>query len=192
MLFNAIYFILGSLFMMLLYKILYIIYNKKKIKENNEYFSNILESIILNGKFISYFGEYVHISINLLGEDLSVYCKMESRAVLIFKGDVCIRIDISDDKKISYEILDKVISRWSSQISPTSPIRGQIRLLDPGQLSSIRDSEIDGILNRLNNLGKTRETKKNDLYVDDILDKINEFGIDNLSDEEISFLKKYK
>ena len=153
-------------------------------REINSYFTKVLDAMS-SGRFVSRLNDNSLFKIRMDGEEYDLYYLMDKDQIAIFKDKDCVKI--SDDRvdiKIINSIIDVINSRWRSQIDDTVIIRGSI----------IDRTTYDRLTNNFNEDENKFNISRNEssLDLDDILDRINTIGFDNLTDSEKEFLKSIK
>ena len=168
----------------------------KKSKQMNSIFSEVL-SAIGNSKFVTRVNSTVTISVvtGSLGSVNLIYM-LDRKDIAIFQESRCIYTSESVDPEIISSIIELIVNKHGGDIDDVVGLFGFLfskvdfekkfkMRIENGMLyplDSPETSDVDKIVNN----NSTR------FYIDDILDKINSVGIDNLSVEEKKFLKSYK
>jgi hypothetical protein len=107
-----------------------------------------------------------------------VFYMINKRELCIFEDDLCIAISSSISKELTDKIIDTIDKKFKKEINDVIVINGQT--VSKKYLETIANpSDIENIINK----------NKSKLSVDDILDKINKFGKESLTEEELIFLK---
>jgi len=173
----------------------------KIIVDNNNQFKQILEKLkTKRTRFKTRVNNTVYIGVKLndYGK-VDILYFLDKRDIAIFKGDKCIITSKNIDKNLLKEVIDNIERVHYHRIIDVVEILGFVfyredfernfnvdvkELRDKAQqvMKSIdNESDIQNIINKNN-------TK---LDIDEILDKINRVGIENLTKEELDFLNNY-
>ena len=161
---------------------------ERKIKKQNQsVYQEILDSINSdNITFGSRINNTVHLNTNIKSEgEVQIMYFLDKKEIAIFKGDAC----LYTSALIENDVLDKISTgiwvRFSQQIN-------DVVFLSNNAFDKKTFIIISGLSSQ--NTGEIVEehgfTYSYDL--DDILDKINKVGYDNLTESEKEFLKKLK
>lgn len=157
---------------------------KKILKENNRFFSDIYNSLKNSGKFVSRVNNNIEISIVINGVTHSLIYLLDKSEVALFLGKDCLKF--SDGQIVDREIVMKIISeintKWGKKISSVVNMNGSI----------IDSATYKRITANFNFDVEDKPKIEISLNLDEILDKINEIGFENLSKQEKEFLKKFK
>lgn len=169
---------------LLLYRYIFYLSTLSITRQNSNYFKLILDNLKKNGKFVSRVNNNVEVSIDLPSDKITLYFTIDKNEIFIFKNQSCIK---SSSEYVRREIIDSIISeikiRWDDRINNVVNMNGA--LLDKKTYTRI--------INNLSYQGNYQTySTKNVLNLDDILDKINEVGVDRLSEEEKEYLKNIK
>ena len=173
----------------------------KIIVDDNNQFKQILEKLkTKRTRFKTRVNNTVYIGVKLndYGK-VDILYFLDKRDIAIFKGDKCIITSKNIDKNLLKEVIDNIERVHYHRIIDVVEILGFVfyredfernfnvdvkELRDKAQqvMKSIdNESDIQNIINKNN-------TK---LDIDEILDKINRVGIENLTKEELDFLNNY-
>ena len=179
-------------------------HNKLIIDKNNQY-KQILEKVnTKRSRFKTRINDAVYIGVKL--EDfgkVDVVFFLDKNDVVIFKNEKCIMTSDNVDQEILKKIMDDIYRVHFHRIEDVIQILGltfsrqdfeksfgisaqELKQRTEGMMRSMNDmdnsSDIDKIINK----------NKSKLEINEILDRINEVGIENLTIEEKEFLKNYK
>ena len=160
-------------------------WNLKKLQDDyNQFFTEIKKLVgSTSFKFVNRFNDHLtfRITTKSLGK-VTLIMVISKRDISIFKNNECIYTTHYADPNLIKSIVDNIESSYDSQIKDCFQIMGNV--IDK---SSIR---------RMNSDAEFPEAfpKPEDLIfsIDDILDRINEVGIQNLTLEEKEFLQNYQ
>lgn len=174
----------------------------KSILDKNNQFKQILEKVnTKRSRFKTRINNTVYIGVKL--EDfgkVDVVYLLDKKDIVIFKNEKCILTSDSVDSVILNQIMDDIYRVHGHRIEDVVQILGltfsredfeksfgisvhELRERTDNMMKSMSEdtSDIQKIINKNN-------TK---LDIDDILDKINKVGIENLTEEEKEFLNNY-
>jgi hypothetical protein len=180
-------FLMGAAFGILLIRYLMKLNDVKIFNQNSDFFRSVLHSIKANGRFIGRINNNVEISIDLSGDKLSIFLVMDRSDIAIFRGPECVRTSDNSDDDVIRSIVAEILSRWKNNISDVINMNGSIidrntYMRITKNLSYQQDSNIYSPHNNTQKI----------FILDDILDRINEVGFDNLSTDEKEYLKNRK
>ncbi len=183
-LFNIVSYLFGIASGLLLYRYIFYLSTLTIARQNSKYFKLILDNLKKNGKFISRINNNVEVSVELPSDKITLYFTIDKNEIFVFKNQNCIK---SSSEYVKRGIIDSIISeiklRWDEKINNVVNMNGA--LLDKKTYTRI--------INNLSYQGSSETFPiKNVLNLDDILDKINEVGVDKLSEEEKEYLKNIK
>jgi len=166
---------------------------KKVISEKNQQFVEILENL-RTSIFRSRVNTTVYIQTKSSKHgDVDIIYLMDKPDIAIFKNDNCLYTSDSVDKEIINRIIESINVRFKSKINDVVEVLGftfyreDFEKTFGGKFknlkldSLIQEDELDSIIKE--------NSKKFD--VDEILDKISQFGVNSLTLEERLFLDKY-
>jgi hypothetical protein len=167
---------LGSFFTFIFLLIMSKRNEKKIIKEYNSFYESVYNRLTQNEViFISRINNTVHLNTDLNGEIQIMYF-LDRQDVSIFQDGVCIYTSSLVKKDLIERILKSIWSKFSNQINDVVQISNNTfdkkTFSALSNISIVQDDEVDL-----------------DLDLDDILDRINEVGYNNLTDLEKQFLK---
>lgn len=179
-------------------------HNKLILDKNNQY-KQILEKVnTKRSRFKTRINDAVYIGVKL--EDfgkVDVVFFLDKNDVVIFKNEKCIMTSDYVDQEVLKKIMDDIYRVHFHRIEDVIQILGltfsrqdfeksfgisaqELKQRTEGMMRSMNDmdnsSDIDKIINK----------NKSKLEINEILDRINEVGIENLTIEEKEFLKNYK
>jgi len=166
---------------------------KKIISEKNQQFNEILENLRT-----SIFRSRVNTTVYIQGKskkhgDVDIIYIMDKPDIAIFKNDTCLYTSDSVDKDIINKIIESINIRFRSKINDVVEVLGftfyreDFEKTFGGKFknmkfdSLIQEDELDNIINE--------NSKKFD--VDEILDKVSQYGVNSLTLEERLFLDNY-
>ena len=189
-------FMLGMLFNKMLSGFLDQIKRNNIIRDINGQFKQILDNIKSNkSKFVNRINTTVFIKTNLDDYgDVNLVYLMDKKDVAIFRNSKCIYSSESVDKGLIDSIVSTIDKKFEGEINDVVEILGftfsredfektfKIKVEDLKTMSVQQpESDIDRIL----------EENSSKFDIDEILDKINKVGIENLTTEEKEFLNNF-
>lgn len=166
---------------------------QKKVSEKNQEFSEILNNIHLS-EFRSRVNTTVYIQSKTKKHgNVDIIYLMDKPDIAIFKNENCLYTSDSVDVEVVSKIIDRINFKFRHKINDTVEVLGftfyredfektfgnKFKNLKLDEL--ISEDEIDTIV--------SQNSKRFD--IDEILDKISQFGINSLTFEEKTFLDKY-
>jgi hypothetical protein len=159
--------------------------NLKKIQdEYNKFFSEVKELVGSKSfKFINRYNDHLtfRVTTKSLGK-VTLIMVLSKRDISIFQKNECIYTTQHADVNLIKSIVDNIEKTYESQIKDCFQIMGNI--VDK---SSIRKMNPDA------DFPEAFPRPELPIYsIDDILDRINEVGIHNLTPEEKQFLQNYQ
>ncbi len=190
-------FIIGGLFSVSVVAIRDRVNDNKKSKKMNLVFSEVLASIG-RSKLVTRVNSTATINITTgsLGSVSLIYM-LDRKDIAIFQDSRCIYTSEVVDKEIIKAIIEAITIKHGRNIDDVVNLFGFLfskfdfekkfkMRVENGMLypleEKVEKSDIDKILKR----------NSNSFSIDEILDKINTVGMDNLSSEEKKFLKSFK
>lgn len=160
--------------------------NQKKIsKKHNSFFLDIYKLLDNNSTFSIRVNSLVAIDIHVpsYSGNCILYYDVDSNAISVFSGSDLIELMNNEliDKKLKENLLGKISELYSDDYNDTIKIEGNT--------FSIKGLDTKYGLSR-EQIETLSERQKEDVNfdIDAILDKINESGLDSLTDEEKKFL----
>lgn len=173
----------------------------KIIVDNNNQFKQILEKLkTKRTRFKTRVNNTVYIGVKLndYGK-VDILYFLDKRDIAIFKGDKCIITSKNIDKNLLKEVIDNIERVHYHRIIDVVEILGFVFYredfernfnVDVKELRDKAQQVMKSIHNEsyIQNIIKKNNTK---LDIDEILDKINRVGIENLTKEELDFLNNY-
>jgi hypothetical protein len=163
-------------------------HSNKKVQESlDSVFKEVLSNIT-NGssKFISRVNNIVNIEMNLESQgSVNIMYWLNSKDVSIFKGENCIYTSNNVDQDIMKKISANILLNYNESINNTVIVLDTI--FDKDTFSRLTGMDIDTAII----MDDIKPTQLPDPSLDEILDRINIVGYDNLSDFEKKLLKKY-
>lgn len=166
----------------------YVYYFKKDklISDINNQFREVINNILLGKSiFKKRINNKVYIDTKLEDHgNVNLIYLIDERKIGIFKNCGCIYTSEMAEKEIIESLINIIDKKFKHKINDVVEYLGSIYSREYfNNLSNIMfESDVDKIISE-------NESKFN---IDDILDKINEVGIDNLTEEEKNFLQNYK
>ena len=161
--------------------------NKKVQESLDSVFKEVLYNIA-NGssKFISRVNNVVNIEMNLESQgSVNIMYWLNNKEVSIFKGENCIYTSNNVNPDIMKKIAVSILLNYNESINNTVVILDTI--FDKETFSRLTGVDIDTAII----MDDITPTQLPDPSLDEILDRINIVGYDNLSDFEKKLLKKY-
>lgn len=159
--------------------------NLKKLQDDyNQFFTEIKDLVGTKSfKFVNRFNDHLtfRVTTKSLGK-VTLIMVMSKRDISIFQNNECIYTTQHADSNLIKSIVDNIESTYDSQIKDCFQIMGNV--IDK---SSIRKMNPDA------NFPEAFPKPEMPIFnIDDILDRINEVGIQNLTQEEKDFLQNYQ
>jgi hypothetical protein len=200
-------FILGLLWGIVIGLISYHYYSKikrdlldKKILNNISLnFKEVLTNI-KKGRavFVSRVNQTVIVDTKLSSLDIvNIVYLMDKGVLCIFKDNQCLYTTESIDTDLTSELLMEINDKFNNQINDVVNIMGMTISKEEFQLkmeemkkwnlnnpNAINDMDID----QKSDIDEIKNENENKFDTDEILDKINKFGIESLSNEELNYL----
>jgi hypothetical protein len=122
---------------------------------------------------------------------------MDKGVLCIFKDNQCLYTTESIDTDLTSELLMEINDKFNNQINDVVNIMGMTISKEEFQLkmeemkkwnlnnpNAINDMDID----QKSDIDEIKNENENKFDTDEILDKINKFGIESLSNEELNYL----
>jgi hypothetical protein len=172
---------------------------KKKINNKNKKFEEILnnlKSTPVSAKFNNRLNTAVYIETNLTGKgkvDLIYF--IDKNDIAVFKDEDCLYTSEDVDKKIIDEIIVSIIKRFDNDINDVVSVLGiTFSRKDFEKTFGVKTEDIKKLLNFEQNeseIDKIYFENEMKYDIDEILDRINIVGINNLTKAELEFLRKY-
>lgn len=168
----------------------------RQVKNMNSLYSEILFSIS-KSKFVTRVNSNVTLDCvtGTLGS-FSLLYMMDRGDIAVFRDGRCLYTSDSVDSDIIERIIKKINEQYKNQINDIVTVFGFIfsredfetkfkMRVENGMLYPL-DKKDESDIDRI-------KSKNSEMFnIDDILDKINDVGIDSLSNEERAFLKSFK
>lgn len=194
----TIMFLLGFLYAKAADKIREHFKSKKLLKDMANQFEEILANI-KKGKavFVSRVNQTVMLDTRLKDYNIvNVVYLMDKSIVCIFKENRCIYTSEKLDKKLSDSLIENINQKYGSQIDDVVEVLG-VTISREELESKLKDFESTHpnldltALNKKEYTDVERIIEENEerLDIDSILDKINRVGMENITVEELEFLK---
>ncbi len=153
---------------------------KKLKKKYSDTFTNVLNQLTSNNvEFNSRINNTVQLNTKIDVEgDIQIMYFLDRQDISIFRDGDCIYTSNLIEKELIEKILKTIWSKFSIQINDVVQL-----------MSNTFDKRTFMVISGLSN--PTQETMAEDIQynLDDILDKINEVGYNNLTESEKQFLK---
>jgi hypothetical protein len=172
---------------------------QKKINNKNKKFEEILnnlKSTPVSAKFNNRLNTAVYIETNLTGKgkvDLIYF--IDKNDIAVFKDEDCLYTSEDVDKKIIDEIIVSIIKRFDNDINDVVSVLGiTFSRKDFEKTFGVKTEDIKKLLNFEQNeseIDKIYFENEMKYDIDEILDRINIVGINNLTKAELEFLRKY-
>lgn len=158
--------------------------NLKKLKDSyNTFFSEVKELIGSNSfKFLSRFNDHLTFKVTTksLGK-VTLIVALSKRDISIFQKNELIYNTHYADPNLIKDIFNDIESTYDKQIKDCFQIMGNI--VDKGSVRKI-NSDVE--------FSEAFPKEENIISIDDVLDRINEVGMQNLTPEEKDFLQNYQ
>lgn len=168
---------------------------KKKIHQKNEVFSEVLMNIG-NTEFRSRVNNTVYLltSTSKHGQVDLIYL-MDKQDLAIFQGDNCLYTSESVEKELIFNIVDSINRKFRHHINDTVEVLGFTFYREDFEKTfggKLKNLNLDSIFSKEENEIETIKRKNDKKFnVDEILDKISNFGMKVLTPEELEFLDDY-
>lgn len=176
--------------------------HKKLVLERNLQFKQILEKVnTKRSRFKNRINNtvYVGVKLNDFGK-VDVIVLLDKQDVVIFKNEKCLMTSEFVEKDLINKIIEDIYRVHHHRIEDTVQVLGMTFSRQDFEKSfgiSVEElnRKADEMMNAMN--GSNSEVKniinknKVKLDIDEILDKINQVGIENLTKEELDFLNNY-
>lgn len=168
---------------------------KKSKDEVNSVYTEVLQSIISRSKFIDRINNNITISIKMKNYGVvNIMYLMDKKDIALFLDDNCIFTSENVDKDIIDSIINTINSLYSDNIKDSVIVMG-ILYYRPAfeekfnvKVSDLQKNKMSNEKSDIENIINSNDKK---FDIDIILDKINDFGVDNLSESEKKFLENY-
>jgi hypothetical protein len=193
-------FISGILCTLLVEYITKNINRKKEKKDIDNQFSQLLTNIKVDKvKFKNRVNNtvYLETKLNDYG-DVNIIYFMDSGDIAIFKGSKCIFHPDTVDISMKNNITELIVRKYNKDINDVVEVLGFVFYRREFEKSFNIDLDLESdknkqsIVKEESDIDKIVNKNKKKFDIDEILDKINKFGIEKLTDDEKNFLKKYK
>lgn len=157
--------------------------NKRILQGIEDVFKNILDNIN-KVSFTKRINQYVYLKF----EKFEIIFNLNNKEIHIFQEEKCI---YTSNQLIENHVIrtlqDKILSVWDKDINDVININNAIVSVNVMKKEfremGVMEEDIDSILS------ERYEKEEIEFNLDDILDKINQVGYNNLTDEEKDFLK---
>lgn len=173
--------------------------DKKILNDISLNFKEVLKNI-KRGRavFVSRVNQTVIVDTKLSALDIvNVVYLMDKGVLCIFKDNQCLYTTESIDTDLTSELLMEINEKFSNQINDVVNIMGMTISKEEFQLkmeemkkwnmnnpNAINDMDIE----QKSDIDEIKNENENKFDTDEILDKINKFGIESLSNEELNYL----
>jgi hypothetical protein len=148
--------------------------------------------------FVSRVNQTVIVDTKLSSLDIvNIVYLMDKGVLCIFKDNQCLYTTESIDTDLTSELLMEINDKFNNQINDVVNIMGMTISKEEFQLkmeemkkwnlnnpNAINDMDID----QKSDIDEIKNENENKFDTDEILDKINKFGIESLSNEELNYL----
>jgi len=196
MLYLSIGIILGTCLGISLRKFLIKWKNYKEIKNLNDNYNLIIKKIKnKNSRFLARINNTVYLSITMPNYGrVDLLYLLDEKEVLLYSEGKCILDSTKAKRSIIDDVINNIEDRHSQKINDVINIFGYvISKYNFEKMFKINTNNIDNfnIFLKPNNEVDKTESITTTFDIDDILDKINKVGIDNLTKEEKDFLTNY-
>jgi hypothetical protein len=196
-------FILGSIWGVTLYYLINKFIKWKTTKKIANEISNKFKEVLTNLKknnavFVSRVNHTVIVDTRLSNLDIvNLVYLMDKGILCIFKNNQCLYTTESIDTDLASELLMEINDKFNNQINDVIDIMGMTISKEEFQLkmdemkkwnlnnpNALQDMD----LSPNSDVDEINEQNKNKFDTDEILDKINKFGIKSLSHDELNYL----
>jgi hypothetical protein len=196
-------FILGTIWGVTLYYLINKLIKWKTTKKIANEISNKFKEVLTNLKknnavFVSRVNHTVIVDTRLSNLDIvNLVYLMDKGILCIFKNNQCLYTTESIDTDLASELLMEINEKFNNQINDVVDIMGMTISKEEFQLKidEMKKWNIDNPnalqdmdLSSKSDLDEINEENKNKFDTDEILDKINKFGIKSLSNDELNYL----
>jgi len=154
---------------------------KRANKKSQDKIETIFVSILNNIKSIK-FSQRVHHYVQFKVEKYLLVYILDKKELAIFDGESCIANSTQIDKQISDKLIKYLDSNFKKEINDD--------LIDVGGYF-VSQSYIDEVNKSFTEMDLSDENYEEELNLDDILDKINNSGINSLTEKELEFLNNW-
>lgn len=205
---SIIFFILGIILGIILYKLFIDYHHIKETKRSRDAINNIFKKVLKDIK------ENRTSYINRLGDNISIKGSLDDVGIIeiiyisnkndiaLFSKDICIYTSGNVDRSIIDDIIDQINIKYRSKIDDIVIVMGIIYYkpefekkfnitVEEMKRRNQTMEEMKKNLNEQSDIDKIIQENKTKFDIDDILDKIASNGINNLTNDEKIFLKKY-
>lgn len=168
----------------------------RQVKNMNSLYSEILFSIS-KSKFVTRVNSNVTLDcVNGTLGSFSLLYMIDRGDIAVFRDGRCLYTSDSVDSDIIERIIKKINEQYKNQINDIVTVFGFIFSREDFETKFKMRVE-NGMLYPLDkkdesDIDKIKSKNSEMFNIDDILDKINDVGIDSLSNEERAFLKSFK
>lgn len=190
-------FLIGIFFNMKMIKFLNDKRYKKTITDQSNKYKEIL-SKIENKKirFVTRINDVAYFKMNLsdFGK-IDIFYFLSKKDISIFRGEKCLLTSINVDKQIIEDITKKIDSIYTDKMNDVINFMGLI--IHRNDFEKTFNISLDDIKKEMNineeqsDINGVIKNNENKFDIDDILDKINKVGLENLTKDELNFLNNY-
>lgn len=170
---------------------------KKTITDKSNKYKEIL-SKIENKKirFVTRINDVAYFKMNLsdFGK-IDIFYFLSKKDISIFRGEKCLLTSINVDKQIIEDITKKIDSIYTDKMNDVINFMGLI--IHRNDFEKTFNISLDDIKKEMDrneeqsDINGVIKNNENKFDIDDILDKINKVGLENLTKDELNFLNNY-
>lgn len=192
-------FILGFLYAKLVESVKEKLKNKRILADGLNQFKEILENIKMDrAVFVSRVNQTILIDTKLKKYDIvNIVYLMDKRIVCIFKENKCIYTSDIIDSELNDTIISNIHDRYGNKIDDVVEVLGvtisreelQTKIKDLEDNNKNISFDMNNLKKESTDIEKIIEENEDRFEVDSILDKISKFGMENITKEELEFLK---
>lgn len=203
--FTIIAFLLGFAFSKLLDELSNKLKHQKLVKNINKQYKNILDNVLLGKtRFKTRVNNTVYITTKLLDYgSVDIIYLLDKSEVSVFKKDICIFTCELVEKELLNSLMDEINIKYQKKINNVVNIMGitiskedlenSIKVnfdeINEKAMKMMEDMQMNTIIDQ--DAFTNQAPKKKDFNLDEILDKINKVGIENLTKDELKYLNDY-
>lgn len=192
-------FILGFLYAKLVESVKEKLKNKRILADGLNQFKEILENIKMDrAVFVSRVNQTILIDTKLKKYDIvNIVYLMDKRIICIFKENKCIYTSDIIDSELNDTIISNIHDRYGNKIDDVVEVLGvtisreelQTKIKDLEDNNKNISFDMNNLKKESTDIEKIIEENEDRFEVDSILDKISKFGMENITKEELEFLK---
>jgi len=126
---------------------------------------------------------------------IDIFYFLSKRDISIFRGEKCLLTSLNIDKQIIEDITKKIDSIYTDKMNDVINFMGLI--IHRNDFEKTFNISIDDIKKEMDkseeqsDINGVIKNNENKFDIDDILDKINKVGLENLTKDELNFLNNY-